>query len=169
MVHDGPNPECREWVEAFDDHRVLYRESPIRGGFWGHPNRKWLLDEEVTTKWVTWGNADNYYTPAYVDWLKKTGDAHKVDVVVCNIVHNYPNVNGRNDPPYSVLEGGLGINRVDFISFIINTEVMKTVGFNHQQFIGADGMVLEDYKRWCTSQDRDPSWALLPNILAVHN
>lgn len=168
MVHDGPNPECREWVEDFQDHRVKYRESATRTGFWGHYNRRWLLDE-VNTKWVTWGNADNYYCPPYVEWLTDFGDRDNLDVVLTNVAHNYANVNGRNDPQYSVLEAGFGINRVDFISFIIRTELVRKVGINHPEFTGCDGMIIEDLKAWSVANNYTPRWQVAPHVLAVHN
>lgn len=168
MVHDGPNEQVRGWVESYNDPRVIYRESPQRNGFWGHPNRAWILDE-ITTEWVTWGNADNYYTPVYVGWLKDNADHMGLDIALTNIVHNYPNVNGRNDLPYSVLEAGLGINRVDFISYIIRTDIAKAVGFNHTQYIAADGQLVEDFKQWCANNNRQPRWHHFTNVLAVHN
>jgi hypothetical protein len=169
MVQDGPSStDIRRWVEDFNDPRVLYRESVERRGFWGHPNRKWLL-EEVTSKWVSWGNADNYYCPIYVEWMKSVGDEFELDVVLTNIVHNYKDVNPYPCPPYSVLDARPVLGGVDFISFIINTEVVKEVGLNHTEFSGQDGKIIDDTKQLFESQGREFRWNKIPSVLACHN
>lgn len=168
IVHDGPNEEVRGWVEAYVDPRIKYWESETRTGFWGHYNRRWLLDF-VDTDYVTFSNADNYHSPVYVEWMTQIAEQRNLDILLTPIVHNYPNVNGPGDPPYSVLDARFGLNGVDFMSFIIKTSVLQEVGFNHPEFTGADGMIIEDCKKKFAEQNRELRWDKLRSVLGVHN
>lgn len=168
IVHDGPNTEVRGWVEGFGDPRVLYRETPTRLGFWGHYGRRQVL-EEITTEYVTWGNADNYYTPVYVQWMKEVADQKNLHILITNIVHHYPMVNIPTDPPYSVLDARFGLNGVDFISFIMKTEVAKKVGILHPEYSGCDGMLVEDTKAFFAKSGEELRWHKISSVLAVQN
>lgn len=168
LWHDGPNDEVRRWVEDYNDPRIHYRENPINQGYWGHPMRtKGLV--EVTSKWVTWGNADNYYTPVYVEWMKEHADRLDLNILLCKTLHNYPQVNGPGEPPYILLDSRFGLNGVDWISFIMKTETAKEVGLNHDAFTGADGMLIEDTKTLFAQQNRELRWDKLQSALSVHN
>lgn len=168
MVHDGPNPEVRGWVEAFNDPRINYRESDKRTGYWGHYLRRWIM-EEVDTEFLMWNNADNYLTPVFVYEMLDACRKMNLQVCLTDTLHNYPNVNQPGDPAYSVLKVGLGLNRADFTSFIVRTDVAKAVGLNHVEFTGCDGMFLEQLKEWCAKQGTQPRWHEYRSILSVHN
>lgn len=168
IVHDGPNAEVRSWVESYTDSRITYFESETRTGYWGHYNRKWLLDK-VDTKYVSFSNCDNYYTPVYVEYMRQAADELKLHIIIAPIVHNYPNVNVPGDPPYSVLDSRFGLNGVDFMCFIIQTEVLKAVGFNHPEFTGADGMIIEDTKKYFADRNWELRWHKIRSIVGVHN
>lgn len=167
VVHDGPNEEFRSWVEPYtkEDTRVQYRESPERRQLYGHPNRKWIFETEPMREFFCSSNVDNSHFPPYVEWMLGRAALDEADIVMNGIVHNYGNVNGQNDPPYSVLFGKPHLNRADWMNFIIRTELLKKVGINHVHFTGCDGMIMNEALSWFP----ETRVAYCPHILGCHN
>lgn len=166
LVHDGPNKEVRDWVEAYDDPRVFYKYSKERLGNWGHLNRR-DFTKIVKTPWVHITNADNQYMPFFLEILMKKAKDEELDMVLTWIAHNYPGVQPENrepENPYNILRPHPSINRTDFCNFIVKTDLVNKTGWNHIDFTGQDGMLAQEIISWHLAK-----WAVYPGILAVHN
>lgn len=124
--------------EGFD---IEYIESEKRYNDWGHSLRAIGL-EKATGTFVHWNNGDNIVLPPFVEVMLGGGFCDNMDIVHCDILHNYP-INGKE--PYNVLESRLMLNCIDMANFIIRTDIAKKVGFNHRNF-AADGLFIEDVK-----------------------
>jgi hypothetical protein len=77
LIHDGPNfTNLKSLVDSHKDPRIKYIETRERKGNYGHPIRKWALEElkegrlsEPTYVVIT--NADNYHVPTYCEYMIK--------------------------------------------------------------------------------------------------
>lgn len=174
LINDGPDLRAREiclpYVAAHPN-QLVYLETPQRFNDWGHTLRILGLERATTEFWAT-TNADNYLMPSYVDLLLAGFDAPLItpfgaqpaDLVLTPMVHNYANVNNRQDPPYSVLEVEPRRNRCDAGSLAVRTSLAKDVGWRSLAS-AADGDFIEDLMRHRPT----PKVVTLPNVLAVHN
>lgn len=144
--HDGQvEGDVRQIMERYkSDKRVVLRWSDTRVGLWGHPNRKTGLDGLQCSEgdYILITNADNYYTPNFVeDMLDMTGS--EVGIVFCDTIHSHL----RWGYQRSVLcEGGL-----DMGCGIVRSDVAQRVGFPWENF-SADGKYFEACAKECTAR-----------------
>lgn len=100
LVHDGPCDkniiDLPAIVENFHDHRIIYHETPERQQQFGHPIRKWILEEMKQgrmfpdTHYVNITNADNYHCPSYCDMMLSGFRSSRTVATYCSwIIHNY--------------------------------------------------------------------------------
>lgn len=166
LWNDGPDDKAREicssYIEEFPDH-FSYTETSSRINDWGHSMRKMGLAITETPYWST-QNADNYLTPVFVEMTIDEMQKKNLDFLVFPCVHNYPNVNGRGTPPYSVLSVAPRKNRCDAGSMVVRTELAQKVGWNHFVEV-ADGLFIDEIM----ASKPKPNWGQLPNVLMVHN
>ena len=171
LINDGPDDRARGLVELLTGHdrRFTWGETSHRYNDWGHSLRAIGLERATTPYWCT-QNADNYLTPAFVELIlaefatvraSARGDIPS-DVVLFDCVHNYPNVNARRDPPYSVLDVSLRRNRCDAGTIALRTDLAKQVGWQSVDE-NSDGDFVEDIRR------ANPIVWKIPNVLMVHN
>lgn len=88
IVHDGPGPKVRETVERIDDPRVRLIETEDRRGHYGHPWRRFGL-EQCTGDYVGLSNDDNYYAPVFFEWMLHQMVRDRADFAYCNMVHSH--------------------------------------------------------------------------------
>ena len=137
---------------------IEYIETDKRYNDFGHTLREIGL-KKIDTPYMCFTNVDNIYTPMFVElMLTHTQNGH-IDIVHCDMLHNYA-VGG---VPYLVLESRLVINHIDMANFIIRTEWAKITGFTDRCF-AADGLFIERFKR------RFPAFKQkkLNNVLLCH-
>lgn len=166
IVHDGPNEEVKEWVDAYKEKRVLYKNSKERHGNYGHNNRRDFC-KLVETPYVHITNADNQYMPLFLEILMREIKERNLDMILTWIAHNYPGVQPENrepEIPYNILRPHPSINRTDFCNFIVKTDLVNKTGWNHIEFTGQDGMLAQEIVAWHIAK-----WWVYPGILAVHN
>ena len=114
-------------------------ETQKRLGNYGHPNRLRGLNE-CNTEYIHFTNADNIYNPIFVEDSLSYLDKHpECDVLLMNIIHSYGR--GRR---YCLFQPAPVLDNVDFMSFIIRTDLMKKIGFKRIDFTGQDGIILEE-------------------------
>lgn len=102
LIHDGPRENIDMATQnalyvASLDKRVKYIETKKRQGLWGHPLRKWALENIRNGKfgsdadYIIITNSDNYYAPPFVASLL-TGFTNGQVASYCeNMVHSYVN------------------------------------------------------------------------------
>ena len=164
--NDGPDSIaekiCMKYVDQYPEH-FTFRCTPTRFNDWGHSMRMLGLAETDTKYWAT-QNADNYLMPTYVEYTLTALENENLDLVIFPCVHNYPNVNGRQAPPYMVLDVAPRKNRCDAGTMVLKTRLAQKVGWNHTVEI-ADGLFIDEIMQTRPS----PKVQTLPNILMVHN
>lgn len=158
IIHDGPAlEEVRNIIP--DDPRVNFYETKQRMKRWGHPNRRYLLNN-VPAKlddFILITNDDNYYVPTYVQYMRaeaKTG----VGIVYSDCLHNYYS--------YNILKSKMQTNHIDMGSFIVRQDVAKAVGFTSDAF-HADGIYAEACAGYCNSHSLSIKY--IPKSLFIHN
>lgn len=148
--HDGsPSEKVRQIMQKYEsDERVVLRWSESRMGLWGHPNRKTGLDGLQCSHgdYILITNADNYYTPNFVeDMLDMTFavDGSEVGIVFCDTIHSHLRWRYHRS---TLREGGL-----DMGCGIVRADVAQSVGFRWDNF-SADGKYFEACAKECTSK-----------------
>lgn len=144
--HDGsPSEKVRQIMQRYEsDKRVVLRWSESRMGLWGHPNRKRGLEGLQCSEgdYILITNADNYYTPNFVeDMLDMTGS--EVGIVFCDTIHSHLRWGYHRS---TLREGGL-----DMGCGIVRADVAQSVGFRWDNF-SADGKYFEACAKECTAQ-----------------
>jgi Glycosyl transferase family 2 len=163
IMHDGPAPEGVQKVvtDTFytSDGRIHYRETPQCNGAFGHPNRKLMLENlaGACDDYVLITNDDNYYVPAFVrDFLKECGA--DVGMVYCNTLHSYMQ--------YTVMYTRVKECFIDMGSFIVRSDIAKSVGFNQTNH-SADGKYAEECAAACSARNLRVIYVDKP--LFIHN
>lgn len=88
VVHDGPYPPLPDFLLNLDIARIRFLETPERKGAYGHPWRRWGIDQTLG-QYVGLSNDDNYYAPVYFEWMLSELQAKKADLVYCDMVHSH--------------------------------------------------------------------------------
>ena len=166
LWHDGPVPnDVLEIMSQYKiDNRVVLMRSDRREGLWGHPNRKKALERLQCSgeDFVLITNADNYYTPNFVqEMLEHSGeivDGRMVGIVFCDTIHSHHKWAYQRS---SLREGGL-----DMGSGIVRADVAKKVGFPWENY-SADGKYFEACAAEC--RGRGLVAVHIEKALFVHN
>lgn len=94
LIHDGPNETgLKKLVNG--DPRINYIETKERIGNWGHYYRQWALNEIrqgnlPDTDYIVITNADNYYTPVFIEYMLKGFKTHTAVATYCEtMTHSY--------------------------------------------------------------------------------
>lgn len=145
IMYDGPIPDhIKNIMSLFGDSRIKFRNTEKVNGYWGHPNRKKMLQELKGRKddFVLLTNEDNIYVPVYVDAILST-IKKDTGIIMTNALHSYTN--------YSVFESELKENHIDMGAFAVRLDIAKKVGFNHINF-SADGKYAEECGEYCVKK-----------------
>jgi GT2 family glycosyltransferase len=158
IVHDGPAPDdVRVGVPKHE--KILFLESNERNGFYGHPNRRKMLQDipAGADDYILITNDDNYYVPTYVKFMLSSA-VGKPGLIYCDTVHSYFG--------HDVLKSRLKKDFIDMGAFIVRADVAKAVGFNSDDY-AADGIYCEECVSYC--QAHGLGTVYLPKPLFVHN
>lgn len=166
ILQDGPDEDktAKKVVDFIGDPRIKYEESEVRHNTWGYTNRNKKLFE-INSEWVAFQSCDNYVVPTAYQWMVMAAEKTKMDVIICDILHNYPGVTSLERLPYTLLPTEFRLNRIDLTNFIVRTKLVKEVG-GFQEKINADGLLADTL----TSRfGKDLKIAKLPMCLVCHN
>lgn len=98
LIHNGPcESGLKQIIKSYVDHRITFIEYPDQTGKWGHPLRKWALNEikeqqlSPDADYICISNADNYHAPSYCEFMIKgfAGKFTAVATYCTDMVHNY--------------------------------------------------------------------------------
>ena len=158
IIHDGPAPEDVKAVIP-DDSRITFYETTKRLQNYGHPNRRYLLNniQVSTNDFILITNDDNYYIPEFVRYMRQAIKP-TTGIVYNDCLHNYYS--------YDVLPAKMQTNHIDMGSFIVRADVAKTVGFTSNAF-HADGIYAEACAAYCRGAGLDIVY--LPKVYFIHN
>jgi hypothetical protein len=160
VVYDGQSPQnIRSMMHSYTaDSRITFVETKERNGYYGHPNRKWAIEQMPNSKdYLLNTNDDNYYVPKFVEFML---DQIKDDtgIVYCDTVHSHFG--------YSLNRSQLREGWIDMGAFIVRVDIAKRIGFNHTCF-NADGMFAEDCSAYCRNNQLRSIY--VPKPLFIHN
>jgi hypothetical protein len=154
IVCDEDNQYIKNTVKFFNDDRIkfLYIENEIK--YYGHTNRKYALDNLVTTDFILQTSIQDYFLPCAVGDLLSY--APNYDFIYYNSLHNHFG--------YKILNSQLEICKIDWGNFVIRTKIAKEVGINKPESNACDGFFVEDCIKY-------PNLRILKldKILTVHN
>lgn len=142
VIHDGPPPAgIEKWVKELKDPRIEFDYTKVINGYWGHPNRRMMLQELAADPddYVLITNDDNQYVKSFVDTMLNMCNL-TVGMVTCDTIHNYL--------AYDILRTEIKVGKIDMGSFIVKCEVAKRVGFNSIVEV-ADGIYAEECAEEC--------------------
>jgi hypothetical protein len=146
VIHDGPPPDgIPQFFKGLKDPRVEFDFTKVVNGYWGHPNRRMMLQEiqGEADDYVLITNDDNQYVMAFVEIMLLVCNG-TVGMVTCDTIHNYFK--------YDVLRTKIRVGNIDMGSFIVKLDVAKAVGFNHIDEVVADGIYAEECAAECTKR-----------------
>lgn len=152
IIHDGPDiPEFLR-LEPTDD-RIKILVTKERFNDWGHTLRDIGLRRiKSDSAYTLITNADNYYTPNFIDEMCMTGNE---DLVYCNCVHSHWK--------YEARETALHRRAIDIGAVVVNTKMAKQVGFKSRLYY-ADWLYFDEIIKTCS-----PTIRKVNKVLFVHN
>ena len=141
VLHDGsPDPGFVDELvgERYLGGNVRLLATTQRFNDWGHSLRDIALRELVSLPWTLLTNADNYYTPEFVQQTEERAmKGGKLDVVMWNLAHNHHN--------HRYIKTEFALCKVDMGAFMTKTALARNIGFNHRN-AEADGYFVEEIK-----------------------
>lgn len=137
LIHDGPNDNNLRSIIP-DDHRIKYIETEERKGNYGHHLRQWALKEFDLNEYTCITNADNYYTPVFIEYmLKGFKNNHTAVATYCTeTVHSYK--------AWQILPAKLEKGFLDCGAVMIKSNIAKEVGWNNIEDHSADWLYFQD-------------------------
>lgn len=120
--------------KSYDKRINLIKVNPPKGSY-GNYNRLDGLNK-CESEWVTFNNIDNQIFPVFVQTA--LDHCNDCDILAWPVVHNY--ANGRF---YEVLQPKPNVGDIDYCSFMIKTELAKSIGFNAIDWSGQDGLLVQ--------------------------
>lgn len=162
LVCDGTYDSNLSFEDIYDelnlDDRFSWIEVEKKGSYGHYSRRLGVIFSEH--EWFHTTNADNIYFPNFIqDFTDLAKDNPECDLLMFPIVHNYAHGNH-----YGLLDPLPQLDHVDFMNFIIKTELMREIGFDRWlTFTGADGMICSEALKL------GAKWAKGRSIIGVHN
>ena len=164
LLHDGPGTQgfLQAKKEYSEIERIEFIETEVRQGKYGHPLRKYGLENFVSSEFVNFQNADNYVVPIFVKLMLTEAISTNMDFVFCNQIHNIPIHNRPHK--YGLMDSKLEATQIDMANFIVRSTIAKSVGFNSVRY-GADwDFINEILKKFPKIKTKK-----IHNILSIHN
>lgn len=135
LIHDGPNSTgTARLVEFVNDNRIKYVETHARQGLWGHPIRKWAIENidilSPGAEYILVTNDDNFHTSNYLEDMLK-GFEKDIKAVYCSkFVHSY--LSNQEDGTYThgVMNTRLELGWIDCACVLMRKEVAVESGWN---------------------------------------
>lgn len=157
VFHNGSNPEMKQWIESYNDSRLVYEESDINTGMWGTLNRQTALTYIVDTPYVVQTSIQDYWLQHAVTELNKVIVAMEPDMITWQAINHLFR--------YGILTGEIAYGHIDWGQWCVKTEYIKKVGIQKGNEFSSD---------WHTLQAVIQSGQIknvqkLDKILTIHN
>ena len=151
---DGKNDYIVKAIDFFNDDRISIVEFNPPNGYWGHHNRKHILENYVVTPFVLQTSIQDYFTPNAVSDLNKL--IHDFDFIYYDSLHNHFS--------HNIFTPELRPGGIDWGNFVIRTDIAKTIKIDSLESGMCDGIFVEK----CTKY---PNLRIhkLNKILTIHN
>lgn len=147
LIHDGPNSTgLKKYIDFLNDKRITYIETKERKNVWGHPIRKWALEEvkagrlAIDSEYIVIGNADNYLMPPFIEYYLEgfKNNPTAIAAYCDSFVHGYLSpqlqANGQYiNHKFGVLKTRLELGWIDCNQAMIKKEVAAETGWDDMQ------------------------------------
>jgi glycosyltransferase involved in cell wall biosynthesis len=153
MIDNDRNEEIENICNMFDDNRIRYHYMDRRYNDWGHTPRE-QGKQMSTADYIIMTGDDNYYTPNFVEELKKAA-INKPGMVYWDMVHSHYG--------YSYFPCHLGMGQVDMGAFATRKDIAHQIPLGTEY--AADGFFVEEYKK----KFRHEGVIKIDKVLFVHN
>jgi hypothetical protein len=172
ILHDGSSAEFEEIMSeytALHPNRFTYFATSSRYHDYGHTLRDLGLRLK-TGNYTILTNADNYFIPKTIEFLKKEVASYvnlfnrKPHVVLFDMIHSHRNPGKNTAAPYSFFEVSLEPFKIDMSSAIVDSSLATAVGFVDKSH-GGDQTFFESIR----SSDPELHIAKVDSVLLVHN
>jgi len=142
-----------------NDPRVKYIETDKRVGNWGHYYRQWALNEFDLGDYVVISNADNYYTPVFIEYmLRGFSKSHTAVATYCDsMVHSYK--------AWQVIPCKFQKGYIDCGGVMVKSNIAKEVGWRIIDEHSADWVYFSDIASKYSQRNFIP----VRGTLFVHN
>lgn len=163
LIHDGPNTSgLKEQING--ETRVHYIETKARLGHFGHPLRKWALEQVkqgnigADSDYICITNADNYHVPVYCEYLIN-GFQKNPDAVACygsDMVHSYK--------AWQIIPCRLQVGFIDCAGVMVKKNIAAEAGwpnFDHSSDWVYFSNIIKKYGAH--------RFVSVPGVLIVHN
>ena len=148
ICHDGPNDEFNSIMEnyvASGSNNIKFFHTETRFNDYGHTLHDLML-KEIKGEYVLLTNADNYFIPKAIEYLKNCINETNADVIIYDMIHSHNRPGGRLLPPYSFFETDFNRLSIDVSAAIVNETLAGKVGFRDKTHDG-DATYFEDVLR----------------------
>jgi GT2 family glycosyltransferase len=161
FIHDGePSDDVKRSSALYaQEPRIHFIATKKVGGNYGHPNRKWMLENipQEEGDYVLITNDDNYYVPEFVEQML-SACIENTGFVMCDCLHSYDH--------YDYFSCETAECKIDMGEFIVRLDIAKEVGFIHDHH-SADGAFAVECINLCVA--RGLGIRKIPRALFVHN
>lgn len=160
IVHDGPNKQLHNELnfENYLNDRVIFIQHPVNLGFYGHPLRKWALENLNLNNRVLITNADNYYVPVMVEEVLK----RREELIYFDLIHSHNTDSNLNKSSYGFMCSELKRKFIDIGCVVMDSNLAKKVSFDSLEF-AADWFYFEKILHL------SPTTHKINKVLFVHN
>jgi glycosyltransferase involved in cell wall biosynthesis len=137
MIDNEKNEEIEAIINSFNDERIRHHYMDKRYNDWGHTPRQ-QGKQMSNADYIIMTGDDNYYTPNFVEELKKAVlQYNHPGVVYWDMVHSHYR--------YEYFECRLGGGQIDMGAFATRKDIAHDLVLNTEY--AADGFFIEEYKR----------------------
>jgi hypothetical protein len=174
ICHDGPNEEFSSIMENYvgsAPNKIKFFHTDSRFNDYGHTLRDLML-KEIEGEYVLLTNADNYFIPKAIEYLKKCTTETNAEVVIYDMIHSHVTgylrylTTGANPQPYLFFETSFKRGSIDVSSAIVIKNLAEKVGFRDKTHDG-DATYFEDILQLKKGQQFN--LIKIPRVLFVHN
>ena len=185
LIHDGPNStNLQTLVNVINEPRIKYIETSERKNEWGHPIRKWALEniDELSpnTQYIVITNPDNHFVPHYLEYLLRGFSNNIIATYSGQFIHAYdspqktdiieykdivyPNKITWEAYKYGIIDTRLRLGYIDCCCAMIKKEVAVESGWEDMSH-SSDWSYFERI----ISKYGENRWCKVKGCLAIHN
>jgi glycosyltransferase involved in cell wall biosynthesis len=155
MIDNDKNEEVENVCSIFNDSRIRWAYTEKRYNDWGHTPRQ-LGKQMSQADYIIMTGDDNYYTPNFVEELRKTVvQNNNPGVVFWNMVHSHYD--------YRFFECRFANHHIDMGAFATRKDIAHEIDLGTEY--AADGIFVEKVK----SRYANELFIRIDKVLFVHN
>lgn len=135
LIHDGKNDTgLSRIINAIGDSRIKFIETAERKNTYGHPLRKWALENidnlSPNTDYIVISNDDNYHAKTYLEELLKGFSKPDTKATYCSkFVHSYPSHQPDGVYKHGIIESKLQLGYIDCACVMMKKEIAVESGW----------------------------------------